>query len=136
MRWISGLSVMKVSMSMLACLVIVFDTPAFLFLMPYSTVLLKKKKKSQLFPAKSLSAWNCLVGNRVHRFLKSLGVSKCPSFSFCPFTSHFIPLTLAHISGKVFRCAMCWVGSARCGQRDSVDFTAVWQWLLELWHSK
>lgn len=35
MRRISGLSVMKVSLRVLACLVVMFDTATFLFLTPY-----------------------------------------------------------------------------------------------------
>lgn len=42
MRRICGLSVMKVSLRVLACLVVMFDTAAFLFLTPYYIIPFKK----------------------------------------------------------------------------------------------
>lgn len=64
---------MKVSLRVLACLVVMFDTAAFLFLTPY--YIIPFKKIYQLLPVKSYLAWNCLVGIRGHRFLKSLMAS-------------------------------------------------------------
>lgn len=101
-----GLSVIKISLRVLACLVVMFDTAAFLFLMPYCIILFKKMY--QLLPVKSFLSRNCLVGIRGHRFLRRLMASfKCLPLSVS-FTSHFIPLTLVGSSwGRSAPCVLC-----------------------------